>query len=347
MAAAKLKAVRRSIARGELDPVYYLTGDEDILKDELADAIVARAVEPSCRDFNVDVRSAGDLDAETLNALVETPPMLAERRVAVVRNLEQWRKNAKPWGVLKRYLERPSGTTTLVLIHGAGQAADKSIAKHAVHVAVNTPGDEEIRDWILDRAQAAGVTMQPEAADHLVAAVGRSLSHIASEVLKLSAASESGTVTVPDVEAMVGVRHGETLGDWVDAALRRNVPRAVSLLDVVLPQPGVTGVKMVATLGTGLVGARMARALLDGGKPSGAVERAILNTLLKTRPRVGRYSEVAAQWTAAAQEWSGPGLDRALRLVYEADQRLKDTTLSDARGIICSMLLQFSYGEDA
>src|SRR2546425_507580 len=54
------------------DPVYYLHGDEDVLKDEALRALTARAVEAAARDFNVDTRSAGDLDAAALRALVET-----------------------------------------------------------------------------------------------------------------------------------------------------------------------------------------------------------------------------------------------------------------------------------
>jgi hypothetical protein len=94
MPAASFASVRSSLERGKLVPVYYLTGDEEVLKDELVDAIVDSAVDPSNRDFNLDVRSAADLDGESFHALVETPPLLAERRAAVVRNLEQWRKNS-------------------------------------------------------------------------------------------------------------------------------------------------------------------------------------------------------------------------------------------------------------
>ncbi len=36
---------------------------------------------PSTRDFNLDIRAAAELDAETLGSLLGTPPMMAERRV--------------------------------------------------------------------------------------------------------------------------------------------------------------------------------------------------------------------------------------------------------------------------
>src|SRR6266568_5820898 len=95
MGALSFDALLRSLKQGVPDPVYYLHGDEDVLKDEAIRALLERAVEPAARDFNVDQRSAADLDAASFHALVNTPPMLAARRVVVIRGLEQLRKTAK------------------------------------------------------------------------------------------------------------------------------------------------------------------------------------------------------------------------------------------------------------
>src|ERR1044072_4182664 len=65
------------------DPVYLLHGDEDVLKDEAIRLLVDVAV-PEARDFNVDTRFAIDLSPESLNALVNTPPMMADRRAGGV-----------------------------------------------------------------------------------------------------------------------------------------------------------------------------------------------------------------------------------------------------------------------
>src|SRR2546422_6679345 len=77
------------------DPVYYLHGDEDVLKDEALRAFTARTVEAAARDFNVDTRSAADLDPAALRALVDTPPLLAQTRVVVLRGIEQMRRGSK------------------------------------------------------------------------------------------------------------------------------------------------------------------------------------------------------------------------------------------------------------
>src|SRR5437867_7352439 len=90
MAALTLDALLRSLKRGARPsaPVYLLYGDEDVLKDEAVRMLVDPAV-GSSRDFNLDVRYAPDLSPESFHALVNTPPMLAERRAVVIRGLEQ------------------------------------------------------------------------------------------------------------------------------------------------------------------------------------------------------------------------------------------------------------------
>ena len=104
----------RSCARspkGELAPVYYLYGPEDILKDEAVQAIVDRALDPALRDFNFDQRSAGQLDPEAIFALCTTLPMMAERRVVVLREVEGWKRKPKIRAAFLKYLERPAAET--------------------------------------------------------------------------------------------------------------------------------------------------------------------------------------------------------------------------------------------
>jgi DNA polymerase-3 subunit delta len=343
MPAASFAAVRSSLERGKLVPVYYLTGDEEVLKDELVDAIVDSAVDPSNRDFNLDVRSAADLDGESFHALVETPPLLAERRAAVVRNLEQWRKNSKVWRVVESYVSQPSSTTVLVLVHGAGQAPDKTLTANALHVPVPVPEHDTVREWVLRRGNQLQIEMKPDAAEHLIKATGASLSQLAMELEKLAAAAGSESIGVEEIESFVGVRHGETMPDWVDAVLARDIPRAISLLSIVLPQSGVTGVRMLMALGTALSGSHLSRALADRGDQPRQIKRHVLEYVRRTRPAgLGSYEAEVNRWISASRQWTREELDTALRLVYEADQQLKSTTISDARSTLYTLLLRLN-----
>ena len=206
-----------------------------------------------------------------------------------------------------------------------------------------------MREWAIARAARWGITLDSPAAVHLVRAVGGSLSTAAGEIDKLGAAVETGAVVgVPEVERFVGVRHGETLTDWIDAVAQRDVSRAVRLLDVVMPQPGITAVKMLNTLGTTLLGVRLARALADQRKNAREVKDGLWRYLKGARPRgIGRYGEEIERWMAAARRWRTTELDDALKLMHEADEQLKSTTLSDPRATLTTLLLRFGSPKEA
>jgi DNA polymerase-3 subunit delta len=338
----------RRFRRGEIDPVYYLTGDEDTLKDELIALLADQAVDPSMRDFNFDVRSASDLGPESLHTLVETPPMLAERRMVVVRGVDQWRKNAKAWQVLAAYVERPSPSTVLVITSGAGAKPDSGIARRAVHIEVEPLRPDRLGRWVRSRATRVGIELDDEAGRHLIAAVGADLAQLGMEIDKLAAAATGGTVTAENVADLVGVRRGETTDDWIAAVLERDVVRAARTLGPVLATSGNSAVRLVGLLGTALLGARLARTLLDAGRRRGELERLVMGQIKSARPRgIGPWGAAASLWSRVAERWAGAELDAALRDTLAADRALKSTTIADETGILTDLMLKMSVREAA
>lgn len=340
-AALSFDSAFRQVKRGKLDPVYYLTGDEDVLKQELVQVIVAEALDEAGRDFNLDVRSAGDLDGEAMHALVETPPMLAERRAVVIKSVEQWRKNAKVWAVVERYVERPSPSTVLVLTHGAGEKPHRTLAKASTHIDVTPLSPDRIGRWLAARAKGSGLELAPDAVEHLIDALGNDLSLLATEVEKLAGVADgSRQLTAHDVAPLVGVRHGETPHAWVTAVIERDPVRAVRMLGPLLSASGATAVRLVATLGTALVGVRLAAAALADGQEPRQAERTVFGAIRSARPYGLRsWSDEASAWVRAAGRWPPAELDAAIAAALDADRALKSTTVSDDVGILTSMVL--------
>ena len=332
----------RSLNKGSLAPVYYFHGPEDVLKDEAVRAILDRAVDPSVRDFNFDQRSAGQLDAETIDALCNTLPMLAERRVVLLRDVEAWKRKTAGRSEFLRYLEHPSPETVVILVQGSGEdGEDKELAKGAYTVRFDALPPERASRWVLHHAGKLGLALEPQAVEHLVRCVGADLGPLASELAKLASLPADQPLTVDQVGELVGVRAGETQWDWRAAVLDDQSGRAVTLLSALLGQPGVSGVKLVSLLGTALVGVGIARGLYDKGLRGGALEDAVLNTLFKHRPAgLLGYREEASRWSRWAPKWSSSRLRAALRAALETDQALKTTTVSDERGLLTELVLR-------
>jgi len=343
MGALTFDALLRSLKQGAPDPVYYLHGEEDVLKEEAVRVLLERAVDPAARDFNVDQRTATDLDPEAFNALVNTPPILTATRVVVLRGMEQLRKTAKVRQELLHYLDSPNPSTVLVLVHSTAEPPDAELLRRATAVQVAALPPERVERWMAHRAKQLGLTLAPEARELLLASVGSDLSGLSRELEKLAPLSAGRPVSREEVAALVGVRRGETLQDFVDAALGRRAAVATQLVGPVLEQAAMSGVRMLSALGTALVGTALARAELDrDARRRDRLEGALLSHLRTARPYgLGSWEQTALRWARWAELWTTTELRRALRLALDADRALKSSTLTDEVGILEQLVLSW------
>ena len=279
-------ATLRALKKGDVAPVYYLVGAEDLLKADLVREITDRVLDPSLRDFNFDQRTATSLDPEELSTLLNTLPMMADRRVVMLRDVEGWQKKARGTGraaALPR--PKPAAETVLVLVQGgADPDPETEFAKLATTVRCAALPPERVLRWLSHRSEQLGITLEPDAAEHLLHAVGSDLTTLDAELAKLASLAPGTPLTRELVGDLVGVRHGETMYDWRDAVLDDATGRALTLLRPVLDQSGISGVKLVSLLGTTLAGVALARAHRDKGTRGGALEAAIFRSLLASRP---------------------------------------------------------------
>lgn len=350
--ASPLRVVQAAVQARQFAPVYYLFGDDDYLKDGAVRDLLAAAIDPSTRDFNCEIRRAADLDAETLGSLLATPPMLAERRAVVLRDVTALKKAAR--AQLDRYLTRPANDTLLLLVSPAGTKADAAIAGAATPLEFAPLTPERVRKWIAHHASTAlSIGVTDEAAALLQQAVGNDLHLLAGELDKCASyvlgapdapadtsADAPATIDADAVAAVVGIRRGETVTDLLDAVGRHDTRAAVALVAHVLGQPKVTAVQVVMMLTTQAFALAFGRSRRDAGIPTNRLPQEYFAFLKETGGFPGRpWGEAASAWTRVTDQWSADACDRALTLLLEADMALKDTTVSNAEQILMSLVL--------
>jgi len=344
MAQQTLEAFYRALKNGELAPVYYFYGSEDVLKDEATRATLERALDPSLRDFNYDQRSIAQLDPESLDALLNTLPMMSERRVVVLRDLEGLKRKTKVKAALEAYLERPSPDTVLVLIQGSSDAKpDPLLARRSTGIDFVPLSPERLMRWMAHRARLQQLTLAPEAAAHLLEAVGSDLGTLGMELDKIAGLAGEEPVGLEEVAALVGIRRGETLTSWRDAVMQGNAASALAKLTGVLEQSGMSGVKMVTSLGTALTGMGLTSSFHERGMRDRALQQKVMSTLVSIRPYgLPDWKGDSEKWSRWAPLWPADRVMLGLRAVLEADRALKGTRISDERGVVTDLVLRLT-----
>jgi DNA polymerase-3 subunit delta len=343
MASAGEKALHTALKKRVFDPVYYLFGDDDYLKEGASRDIVDAAVDPSTRDFNLEMRRGSDVDAETLDALLSTPPMLAERRVIVIRDVDKLKKPAR--ALLDRYLTRPASDTVLVLVAPSGTKADKQLAERATAVEYEPLDGVRLPKWITYHAQTVlGRTISADAVALLIEAVGSDLPQLAVELEKLASYCAEA-IDERAVSEMVGVRRGESLGDFLDAVAAKDASLALSLAPVVLQLPKTNVVSIIMALTTQTLALAYGEAAMASGLSARGLFPELMNLLKETGAYPMRpWGEAVTSWSKHATRWSAAELDSALSVLLHADAAIKDTRLSSPEQQLTTIVLALCGG---
>lgn len=331
--------LRAAISERRFAFAYYFHGDDDFLKEQALRDLIAAAVDPATRDFNLDVRRGSEVDAETLGSLLGTPPMMAARRVVAIREISALKKDARM--ALERRLISPSPDVVVVLVAGVGVKVEKDLAAHAVTVEFAPLAGDRVPKWIAHHARThLGVAITPEAGALLQSVVGNDLPELAAELDKLASYANGGTIDEAAVSDAVGVRRGETMGDLLDRVAARDVRGALAMVLHVLAQPKTSGVQLVLALSTQVLAMAWGLAEHGGRLPPFRLENEYFALLKSGRAYPGRpWGEAVKSWSAHGEKWTTAQLAHALDALLAADMALKSTKVSSEEQIIESLIL--------
>lgn len=337
-----MRVLKAALERGIFDRAYLFHGDDDYLKEEKVRALIARATDPGMRDFNLEIRRGGETDSATLSLTLDALPMMAERRVVVIRDVSALKKDARL--VLGKYLKSPATDTVLLLVTNAGAKVDAELIEHTTAIEFRSLTEDELLKWIAHKASELATTITASAAILLAGATGNDLALLAGEIDKLRSFAHGAEIDEAAVSAIVGAVRGETLADLLDRVATRDTAGAIALLDLVLLQPKTTGVSIVMALTTQTLAIGWALAARDRGLAQHRLESELFG-LLKENPSalVGRpWGDAVKAWVRAMRFWDHLTIDRALKALLAADASLKDTRVSSDEQVLASLILAMS-----
>ncbi len=303
-----LDGIREDLRAEDLKPVYLLGGAEQYLVRTVYSSLFKKALGGGPRGFNDQVFLGEKNDAEAIVSGANHLPMMAKRRVLVVRNINRMKAEAQD--VLAAYCKSPSPTTVLLLLEdpdtgrGRGKVAAldgrKKLAK-----AIKSSGrfcqfkklyGRELRAWIDREARRLGKEMGAGGSELLEAVLGNDLGALHNALHNASLfVGESPRLEREALEEVVSGSRQEALWDFLDSVGERRLGAALHHLQVVFRQGGdPTGTAMAVL---GLLKSRIRQlkaaeeARSSGMRPRDALQAAGVqpNLSWKFEPQLGSY----------------------------------------------------------
>ncbi len=205
---SQCRQIINDVKNGNFVPVYLLMGTEPYYPDLVCDEIIKYALTDSERDFNQTVFYGLDTDAGTVASECRSYPMMAERRLVVLKEAQ----SMKTLEDLATYASDPMESTVLViLMHGASadkrRALYKNVQKKGVVLVSDALRDYEMPQWITSFYKSRDLDIEPAAAALLAEYAGTDMSRIMLETEKMQKNLPEGTVRVnaADIEKNVGI----------------------------------------------------------------------------------------------------------------------------------------------
>ncbi len=298
---------------------FYLHGEDDFRKEEIVRGLISTHLDPATRDFNLDQLRGTEVDTETLASILGTPPMMAEWRVVVLREVEGLATSPRSRDILLQCVSDPPPGLALVLSCTVPQGSKakfyRDLAKTARSLELQPLTAADVPGWLMSRAREGyGIELEVDAAQALGAAIGSNLGILSQEMEKLKAfVGDRARVTVADVEAAGTSLPSQDRWRWLDLVGEGHLDRALASLGVLMGQ-GENGVGLVIGLATHFL-----RLGIVADRGPGALEASL--------PPHQRW--LAKRLVSQARRWRSEEVDAALEGLLRVDRLLKASPVAD------------------
>jgi DNA polymerase III subunit delta len=323
--------------KGDLLPVWLLSGEERLLRDQALAAITKAALAGGLAELNLDKFTAGETPIDKILAATRTVPMMAKRRVILVRGLERWDASASeassdaeaeddgkalpPLDRLAEYAKAPVDTTCLVLVAQKldGRRKLVTLAKKAGFLVDCASVDSrQLPAWIRQRAESKGHTIDRDTCDLIAEIAGPDLSYL-DDVLERLSLYVGPSQPITEDAVSVCVTRVKLADTWklVDAASTKDLGKVLALFADVY-DPRDRGLPLVGAIAWSLRQLlKLDAALRDGASIDDAARRAGIYPAFKARDHAKKLKAFRPR-----------ELERWLVVVQETDVALKSSRRS-------------------
>ncbi len=236
----------------KIDPVYFLSGEEDFLVQSAMERLTATVLAPAMKDFNFSVFDGQGASADEIQTAVNSLPAFSDRRLVILKNAD--RLPASEANRLVVYIKNPAPTTCFVCTarkFDARRAFFQALRSHATMIECRPLPDGQVSSWIRARARSMGRGISDDAVLFLKERMGSDLFALQNELAKaeISIGDEDTQreIGIEDVEAVCGASGSSTIFDLLNALSGRRTEGAIRAVSRLIDE-GEPPLRILSTL---------------------------------------------------------------------------------------------------
>ncbi|MFY0653218.1 MAG: DNA polymerase III subunit delta [Cyclobacteriaceae bacterium] len=186
------QSILAKLQNNEYSPLYFLQGDEPFFIDQVSDFVEENAIDEGLRGFNQTILYGKETDLQTIMTHAREFPMMAERRVIIVKEAQELTTINKELGekLLGTYAENPQPSTVLVFCYkykslDKRKKLFKALDQHAIVMNSTKMYDNQLPTWVEGFVKSKGFKIDQKAVHLIVENIGNNLSRISNEIDKM------------------------------------------------------------------------------------------------------------------------------------------------------------------
>ena len=332
-----LQALKEDIRQETPGRLYFFYGEEVFLLQHYLKQLHKTIIDPLTESFNYHKLTVETFDLRTFADCVENLPMMAERTMVVVDEIDIFKCNEADREQLVGILsDIPDYCTVVFTYETTPFKPDKRLKK--LWDAVSTNGtlvefekqnQRDLVNWITRHFAASGKRIAPDLCVYLIDITGGTMTALSGEISKICAYSGADEIRKTDIDAVVEPVQDAVVFQMTDLLSQGECGAALLKLQQLLKMQQEP-IAILGAIGNHFRRMGTARILLDNGRNAA--------DLMKL---TGLSDYPARKTMSAAGRFSAAFYEKAARLVLECDVAMK-TSLDDTDRLLEVLLLQLS-----
>jgi len=305
--------LQKEVKAGKFYPVYLLHGEESYLIDEASAFLEQNVLQEHEKVFDQQILYGSDCDARYVMEQLMLFPMMASRRLVIVREAQQME------GILdlEPFVQKLVPSSILVLCH-KGKNLDKrtklfdGIKKNGFILSADKLKESEVLPWLFSTAAELQIKLDHDAAEAMVELIGGEISRLFPELKKLASNSTPGVpITKLEILDLVGLSREYNVIELQKSLETGDVVKTMKIGALMADQKGYSLIPVIALLAGYYTRLYITRSMLS------AEDDAIAEAIGIKAPFVIRT------YKAAAKKYTPEILERCIGWLHVYDMKSK------------------------